>query len=142
MPELQQELLDFIRSISDLEFSSIILNKYEAGDRMGEHVDGNTSAIQLSARFGNATGAELRVGDLKVGSGVFLMDTNVPHEVLVCKSGVMYSIVTYVKKDAMCLANPFVLARLCSWGFPLKYHCLILLFCINAFRLLKPVHSR
>ena len=99
-------------------------------------MDGNTSAIQLSGRFGNANGAELRVGDLKVGAGVFLMDTNVPHEVLVCKSGVMYSIVTYVKKDAMCLANPFVLARLCEWGFPLKYHCLILLFCINAIRLL------
>ena len=114
MPELQQGLLDFIRSISDLEFSSIILNKYEPGDRMGEHIDWNTSAIQLSARFGNATGAELRIGNLKFGSGVFLMDTNVPHEVLVCKSGVMYKSVCF--SPSLFLGISFEIS-LCDFAF-------------------------
>ena len=121
LPELQQELLNWIRSVCDIDFCSIILNKYEVGDSMGVHSDGNLLPLQLSARFGvDAVGAELHCGEERVGEGVFLMDANIPHWVSPLQSGVLYSIITYVKKDSFWMADCATLAQLSSWGFPLR----------------------
>ena len=101
MPELQQELVNWIRSVCDIDFCSIILNKYEPGDSMGVHSDGNLLPIQLSARFGvNAVGGELCVGEEKVGEGVFIMNANDLHWVEKLQKGTMYSIITYIKRDS------------------------------------------
>ena len=128
LPELQQELLNWIKSVCDIDFCSIILNKYEVGDSMGKHIDGNLLPIQLSARFGvDAVGGELHCGGESVQTGVFLMDANMPHWVSPLQSGTLYSIITYIKKDSFWMADCATLAQLSSWGFPLRSVGLILL---------------
>ena len=120
MPELQQELLNWIKSVCDIDFCSIILNKYEPGDSMGVHTDGNLLPLQLSARFGDGVGGELHCGGESVQTGVFLMDANMPHWVSPLQSGTLYSIITYIKKDSFWMADCATLAQLSSWGFPLR----------------------
>ena len=136
MPGLQQELLNWIKSVCDIDFCSIILNKYEVGDSMGKHTDGNLLPLQLSARFGvNAVGGELHCGGESVQTGVFLMDANMPHWVSPLQSGTLYSIITYIKKDSFWMADCATLAQLSSWGFPLRSVGLILLLLLSANRL-------
>ena len=132
MPELQQELVNWIRSVSDIDFCSIILNKYEPGDSMGVHSDGNLLPMQLSARFGvNAVGGELCVGEEKVGEGVFIMNANDLHWVEKLQKGTMYSIITYIKRDSFFMADFATMSQLSQWGYPMKTVGLILvyLFC-------------
>ena len=132
MPELQQDLLNWIRSVSDVDFCSIILNKYEPGDSMGVHSDGNLLPMQLSARFGvNAVGGELCVGEEKVGEGVFLMNANDLHWVEKLQKGTMYSIITYIKRDSFFMADFATMSQLSEWGYPMKTVGLIMfyLFC-------------
>ena len=129
MPELQQDLVNWIRSISDIDFCSIILNKYEPGDSMGVHSDGNLLPLQLSARFGvDALGGELHCGEEVVGEGVFIMNANEKHWVSELQSGTMYSIITYIKRDSFWMADYATLSQLASWGYPLRTVCLICLF--------------
>ena len=68
LPELQQQLLDYIRTVADIQFSSIILNRFEVGDSMGCHEDGNIFPMQLTIRFGDAVGAELCSQGVSVGN--------------------------------------------------------------------------
>ena len=64
---VKQKLLNYIRSVApEIQFSSIILKKYERGDQMGAHVDGNIFPTQFCGRFGAADGAELCVGWVRV----------------------------------------------------------------------------
>ena len=106
LPELQQQLLTYIRAVApDIRFSNIILNRFEVGDRMGCHEDGNIFPMQLTIRFGDAVGAELCSQGVSVGNGVFLMNSNAPHSVSQCEAGIRYSIVTYIKKNAVVLAD-------------------------------------
>ena len=121
LPELQAQLLSFIRAVApDIQFSSIILNRFDPGDRMGQHIDGNIFDTQISIRFGDAVGAELCAGGQLVGNGCFLMNTNLPHEVSMCEQGVRYSIVTYIKKDACILTSWKMVHMLGCWGFPVQ----------------------
>ena len=121
LPELQAQLLTFIRALApDIQFSSIILNRFDPGDCMGQHIDGNIFDTQISIRFGDAVGAELCAGGQRVGNGCFLMNTNLPHEVSVCEHGVRYSIVTYIKKDACILTTWKTIHMLGVWGFPVQ----------------------
>ena len=131
MPGLQQELLNWIKSVCDIDFCSIILNKYEVGDSMGKHIDGNLLPIQLAARFGDGVGGELHCGGESVQTGVFLMDANMPHWVSPLQSGTLYSIITYIKKDSFWMADCATLAQLSSWGFPLRSVGLIVLFLLS-----------
>ena len=128
MPELQQDLVNWIRSVVDLDFCSIILNKYEPGDSMGVHSDGNLIPLQLSARFGvNAVGGELCVGNRVFGEGVFVMDANIKHYVKTLQSGTMYSIITYIKRDSFFMTDFATLSQLARWNYPLKCVALCLL---------------
>ena len=128
MPELQQQLLSYIRSVApEIHFSSVILNKYERGDRMAAHVDGNIFPQQFCGRFGVAEGAELCVGRVRVGNGVFVMNTNIPHEVSRCEAGVRFSIVTFMKRDSVKLVRWPVFMQLGLWGFPVHLPLLTLL---------------
>ena len=127
LPELQQELLNWIKGVCDIDFCSIILNKYEVGDSMGTHIDGNLLPLQLSARFGDAVGGELHCGGESVQTGVYIMDANMPHWVSPLQSGTLYSIITYIKKDSFWMSDCATLAQLSSWGFPLRSVGLILL---------------
>jgi hypothetical protein len=121
LPELQAQLLTFIRAVApDIQFSSIILNRFEPGDLMGRHVDGNIFPTQISIRFGDAVGAELCVCGRRVGNGCYIMNTNLPHEVSRCEQGVRFSIVTYIKKDACILTNWKAVHTLGLWGFPVQ----------------------
>jgi len=121
LPELQSQLLAFINEVApDIQFSSIILNRFDPGDRMGQHIDGNIFDTQISIRFGDAVGAELCACGQRVGNGCFLMNTNLPHEVSLCEQGVRYSIVTYIKKDACVLSSWKAVQTLGDWGFPVQ----------------------
>ena len=54
LPELQSKLLAYIRSVApNIQFTPIIINKFEEGDRIGEHVDGSLLPWHFCARFGN-----------------------------------------------------------------------------------------
>ena len=128
LPELQQQLLSYIRSVApEIHFSSVILNKYERGDRIAAHVDGNIFPQQFCGRFGVAEGAELCVGRVRVGNGVFVMNTNIPHEVSRCEAGVRFSIVTFMKRDSVKLVRWPVFMQLGLWGFPVHLPLLTLL---------------
>ena len=98
---------------------------------MGCHEDGNVFPMQLTIRFGDAVGAELRSQGGSVRNGVFLMDSNAPHSVSQCEAGVRYSIVTYIKKDAVALADWHTIRTLSPWVFPVQclplLHALLLL---------------
>ena len=136
LPELQQQLLDYVRGIAPhIQFSSIILNRFEVGDSMGCHEDGNIFPMQLTIRFGDAVGAQLCTQGGSVGNGVFLMNSNAPHSVSRCEAGVRYSIVTYIKNDAVVLADWRTIRTLSQWGFPVQclalLHALLLLCCLQ-----------
>jgi hypothetical protein len=122
LPEVQEELIRFVREVAPhLDFASIIVNMYLPGDFMGKHSDGNLLPLQLSARFGvDAVGGELHCAGQRVGEGVFIMDANEEHWVSPLQSGVLYSIVTYIKKDAFFMADCASLGQLASWGDPLR----------------------
>ena len=122
LPEVQEELVRFVREVAPhLDFASIIVNMYLPGDFMGKHSDGNLLPLQLSARFGvDAVGGELHCAGQRVGEGVFIMDANEEHWVSSLQSGVLYSIVTYIKKDAFFMADCASLGQLASWGYPLR----------------------
>ena len=127
LPELQAQLLGYIRSVApEIHFSSIILNKYEKGDRIATHVDGNIFPIQFCGRFGEAKGAELCTMEGRVVNGCFLMNNNFPHEVSECEAGVRFSIVTFMKRDAVALVDWPVFARLGLWGYPVHQSLLAL----------------
>ena len=122
MPELQALLTNFIRrAASEINFASIIVNRYAPGESMDEHVDKNWTRqpVQIVGRFGDSKGAELKVGDRLLHTGVFLVDGNVPHSVLECREGVLYSFVSYIKQKAMPVIGP-ALPQLRSWGFQLE----------------------
>ena len=128
LPELQQQLLSYIRSVApEIHFSSVILNKYERGDRIAAHVDGNIFPQQFCGRFGAAEGAELCFGRVRVGNGVFVMNTNIPHEVSRCETGVRFSIVTFMKRDSVSLVQWHVFAQLGLRGFLVRLSLLTLL---------------
>ena len=63
---------------------SIVINKFEVGDRMGAHVDGSLLPWHFCARFGDAVGAELCIGGARFSNGAFLTNTNIPREVSEC----------------------------------------------------------
>ena len=128
LPELQSQLLGYIRSVApEIHFSSIILNKYEKGDRIATHDDGNIFPIQFCGRFGDAKGAELCTMEGRVVNGCFLMNNNLPHEVSECEAGVRFSIVTFMKRDAVARVDWPVFARLGFWGYPVHLTLLALL---------------
>ena len=130
LPELQEQLIRFVRGVAPhLDFASIILNMYLPGDYMGVHSDGNLLPLQLSARFGvDAVGGELHCAGQSVHSGVFVMDANEEHWVSPLLSGKLFSIVTYIKKDAFWMADCASLSQLASWGYPLRTVGLFLLY--------------
>ena len=128
LPELQEQLLTYIRSVApEIQYSSIILNKYERGDRIAAHVDGNIFPMQFCGRFGSVKGAELCAGGVRVGNGCFLMNTNFPHEVSECEAGVRFSIAIFMKRDAVALVGWPVFAQLALWGYPVHLFALLLL---------------
>ena len=88
---------------------------------MDEHVDKNWTRqpVQIVGRFGDSKGAELKVGDRLLHTGVFLVNGNVPHSVLPCREGILYSFVSYIKQKAMTVIGPALL-QLRSWGFQLE----------------------
>ena len=136
VPEVQAQLLAYIKSVApNVQFSSIILNRFDPGDRMGKHVDGNIFPLQISIRFGEAVGAELCTGDQRLGGGVFLMDTTIPHEVSLCEAGVRYSIVTFCKESAVKLVDLRHINTLHQWGYPVQIlillHVILLLRCLQ-----------
>ena len=134
LPELQEELIRFVRSVAPhLDFASIILNMYQPGDYMGVHSDGNLLPLQLSARFGvDAVGGELHCAGQSVHSGVFVMDANEEHWVAPLRTGKLFSIITYIKQDAFWMADCASLSQLASWGYPLRTVGLFLLYAILA----------
>ena len=117
LPELQDKLLTYIRTMApNIQFTSIIINKFEEGDRMGEHVDDSLLPWHFCARFGQAVGAELCIGDDRYANGVFLTNTNLPHQVSECVAGTRYSIITYIRLDSVVLVGPPSLNKLFECG--------------------------
>ena len=126
LPELQTQLLAYIRTVApNIQFTSIIINKFEVGDRMGEHVDGSMLPWHFCARFGQAVGAELCIGDDRYANGVFLTNTNHPHQVSKCVAGTRFSIVTYIRLDSVVLVDSPTLNQLFVWGYPVQYLALL-----------------
>jgi hypothetical protein len=130
MPELQKMLTDFIRKTApdierklgyQLNFASIIVNRYAVGESMDEHIDRNWNrqSMQLVGRFGEGRGGELEIAGNLLQTGVFLVDGNIPHRVLECEAGTLYSFVTYIKQHALPLIVP-ALPQLKAWGFQLS----------------------
>ena len=122
MPKLQALLTNFIRKAApEINFASIIVNRYAPGESMDEHVDKNWTRqpVQIVGRFGDSKGAELKVGDRLLHTGVFLVDGNVPHSVLECREGMLYSFVSYIKQRAMPVIGP-ALPQLRLWNFQLE----------------------
>ena len=94
LPELQTQLLAYIRTVvPNIQFTSIIINKFEVGDRMGEHVDGSLLPIHFCARFGQALGAELCIGGDRHANGRSLFtNKKLPHTVSECVEGTRFLI--------------------------------------------------
>ena len=63
----------------------------------------------------------------RVVNGCFLMNNNLPHEVSECEAGVRFSIVTFMKRDAVARVDWPVFARLGLWGYPVHLTLLALL---------------
>ena len=135
LPELQAQLLTYIRTMApNIQFTSIIINKFEVGDHMKEHVDGSLLPIHFCARFGQAVGAELCIGDDRYANGVFLTNTNLPHSVSECVAGTRFSIVTYIRLDSVVLVNAPTLNQLFAWGYPVESLALLHLLLAQIFQ--------
>ena len=122
MPELQKLLTDYIRETApQINFASIIVNRYAAKESMDFHTDRNWTMqpVQLVGRFGEGCGGELEICGKLLKTGVFLVDGNIEHRVLECESGVLYSFVTYIKQHTLPLIIP-ALPQLRNWGFQLR----------------------
>ena len=49
LPELQTKLLTHIKTVDpNMQFTSIIINKFELGDRTGRHTDGSLLPLHVS----------------------------------------------------------------------------------------------
>ena len=119
MPELQKLLTNFIRETApDINYASIIVNRYAAKESMDFHTDRNWTMqpVQLVGRFGEGCGGELEICGKLLKTGVFLVDGNIEHRVLECESGTLYSFVTYIKQHTLGLSLP-ALPQLKRWGF-------------------------
>ena len=122
MPELQKLLNDFIRATApDICYSSIIVNRYAVGESMDLHIDRNWNhqPMQVVGRFGEGKGGGLEIAGNVLQTGVFLADGNIPHRVLECEAGTLYSFVTYIKQHTLPLILP-ALPQLRKWGFQLR----------------------
>ena len=122
MPELQKLLTDYIRETApQINFASIIVNRYAAKESMDFHTDRNweKQPVQLVGRFGEGCGGELEICGKLLKTGVFLVDGNIEHRVLECESGTLYSFVTYIKQHTLPLILP-ALPQLRNWGFQLR----------------------
>ena len=89
------------------------------------HVDGSLLHWHFCARFGQAVGAELCIGDDRYANGVFLTNTNLPHEVSECAAGTRFSIVTYILLDSVVLVDAPTFKLLLLWGYPVQYLALL-----------------
>ena len=124
-PTLEQNLIDFGKSVCAIPFTSMLLLRYNAGDRMDMHTDSNLEGYpwQVVCHWGQWTGGALNVLDTNGvlssdGPGVFLLNAHTPHEVSTIVDGVRYAFITYAKNlSSTTPAN--VIERLRSAGYPL-----------------------
>ena len=107
---LETLLLAFVRKF-DVDFTSIVVNRYKVGDEMGEHRDRNMAGhtVQMVGVFGDFEGGVLLVrhpsGEVQtLGPGAHLMESSSPHWVDRVTKGVRFSIVSYAK-DVSCVPS-------------------------------------
>ena len=103
MPDLEAMLIDFMKPFG-IAFTSILVNKYTQGCKMGKHSDDNAQGHckQVIAIFGDYEGGDLvlYLGDGQqqvMRNGVHVFDATLEHEVLEVKDGVRYSVISYAK---------------------------------------------
>ena len=126
--DLQAAILRHLATVQpDIRFSSFILNRYVAGDKMGKHNDRNMvgQSTQLVLIWGDFEGGDLvRYSDggtpvrAVEGPATLLMDGNAEHEVTPITRGTRYSIVTYAKHTFPHCCEE-VRQKLQQLGFPL-----------------------
>ena len=119
VPEIEQEIVNYVKSKTELPFTAVLLNRYSKGDYMGEHNDTNTPGHpqQFLSVFGQYEGGQLHIAEKILGNGEYIIDARLKHSVSEVTKGTRFSIVAF-HKGMTGDVNTETIERLTNVGYP------------------------